>query len=500
MIEELFHQLECQEEIRRTLSEIRAAVKEEKEYQKALEIVGDGAVLEGYLLHEDAKVRKNAAALIGDLALENASAALYKAYQTEKTLFVRSAILEALEKTNPYPYLGELSMRYEFLCGSEPKEEEKKHIREELRVLGRILRKEGEEKRHTFMGWNQRNTILLTTYPQYAKQTAEKFSAYRKGLTSLGVQAVVDNLLNIIEIRTFRELLFPIALKREVAFEDGPECFAKALAESKLLVLLERNHKEAPPFYFRMDVKGRQSLAERSRYLKRAAAVIEEMTERKLINAPEEYEFEVRLYFNQSGKIRVFLKMNTIPMERFSYRRQTIAASIHPSLAALLVDLAKPYLKKRARILDPCCGVGTMLIERHKVVPAREIYAIDIFGEAAEKAGYNVKKAGIRMNVIQKDFFEFTHGNLFDEIISNMPLRGKRSKEEQDLFYQKFFDKSEGLLVEDGIMVLYSNENGFIKKQLRLHPCFQLYREYVMLEKEGFTLYIIGRKRNRDLE
>ena len=125
MIEELFHQLECQEEIRRTLSEIRAAVKEEKEYQKALEIVGDGAVLEGYLLHEDAKVRKNAAALIGDLALENASAALYKAYQTEKTLFVRSAILEALEKTNPYPYLGELSMRYEFLCGSEPKEEEK---------------------------------------------------------------------------------------------------------------------------------------------------------------------------------------------------------------------------------------------------------------------------------------------------------------------------------------------------------------------------------------
>ncbi len=81
-----------------------------------------------------------------------------------------------------------------------------------------------------------------------------------------------------------------------------------------------------------------------------------------------------------------------------------------------------------------------------------------------------------------------------------MPLRGKRSKEEQDLFYQKFFDKSEGLLVEDGIMVLYSNENGFIKKQLRLHPCFQLYREYVMLEKEGFTLYIIGRKRNRDLE
>lgn len=499
MIEELFRQMECQDEIRKTLSQIRAAIKEEKEYQKTLEYVGDGAILEPYLLHEDAKVRKNAAALIGDLQMKSLSNSVFQAYQKEKTLFVRSTLLEALEKTDPYPYLEELARQYEELCGREQEEEEKKHIREELRVLGRILRKEGEEKKHTFTGWNRRLTILLTTNPNYAKLTAEKFPAYRKGITSLGVQAVVDNIQEVIGIRTFRELLFPIALKRDVALEDGAESFAEALAESKLLMLLEGCHKEESPFYFRMDLKGGLSLGERTRYLKRAASVIEEKTKRKLINAPEEYEFEIRLYFNQAKKIRVFLKMNTIPMERFSYRKETIAASIHPSMAAVILELAKPYLKKRARILDPCCGVGTMLIERHKILPVGELYAIDIFGEAAAKARNNAGRAGIKMNVVQKDYFEFCYHSLFDEIIANLPLRGKRSKEEQDMFYQKFFDKSKELLAEDGIMVLYSNENGFIKKQLRLHPCFQLYQEYVMLEKDGFMLYIIGRRRNRKL-
>mgnify|MGYP002245200123 CR=1 FL=1 len=67
-----------------------------------------------------------------------------------------------------------------------------------------------------------------------------------------------------------------------------------------------------------------------------------------------------------------FLKLYTIPMQRFSYRKNVVAASIHPSLAAMLVSLAKPYLKENAQILDPFCGVGTMLIERDIAQPARE--------------------------------------------------------------------------------------------------------------------------------
>lgn len=490
MIDNLWNQIKQQQDLRSALSGLRAAMKEEENYKRAAELAGDGAVLTGLLSSEDPKVRKNTAALLGDLQIKEAAEELFLAYQREDTLFVRGTILGALEKTDAAPYLHELQERYTVLCAQEPKENEKKHVREELRALERILRKQ-EKKTHTFTGWNEKVTILLTTNPRYREITADKLHAYRSAFTSMGVKAVVDDLREVVQIRTFRELLFPISLKISVTVKDRPEVLGEALAGSLLLPLLEKCHKEAAPFYFRLEMRSGLLLEERSRYTKRAAFVLEERSKRKLLNSTDEYEFEIRILPDKEGRLHAFLKMNTIPAERFSYRENTIASSIHPSAAALLMELAGPYLKERAQILDPCCGVGTMLVERHKILPAREIYGIDIFGEAVDKARLNCEKAGMQVNFIHRDYLDFRHDYLFDEIIANMPIRGKRSKEEQDKFYEGFFRKSEELLAPGGIMILYSNETGFIKKQLRLHPGLRLRQEYVIRERDQFYLYII---------
>ncbi len=491
-IEELCCQIEQKENLRKALSELRAVIKEKALYEEIRRRLKEGEVIAPLLLSEDAKIRKNAAALLGDLQIQEMALQLYLAYQKEETLFVRGTILGALEKTDPYPYLSELQEQYEFLCKKEIPEHEKKHTREEIRILERILRKEGKENRHTFTGWEEKLLILLTTNGGYQNLITEKLSADRKKETSLGVQAVVNDLRKVTAIRTFRELLFPVRLDRTVVFEDRPEIFGEALANSKLLPLLERCHKEPAPFYFRIDLRGGFSLEERSRYIKRAAFAIEEKSGRRLINTPEDYEFEIRLLLDKTKKIHVFLKMFTIPMERFSYRKGTIAASMHPSMAAMILELARPWMKEKAQVLDPCCGVGTMLVERHKLLAAREIYGIDIFGEAVEKARINTAEAGMHVNFIHKDYLDFKHEYLFDEIIANMPIRGKRTKEEQDLFYRGFFDKSEELLTPGGILLLYSNENGFVKKQIRLHPAFKLYQEFLVREKEQFYMYVIG--------
>ena len=491
-IEELCRQIEQKENLRKALSELRAVIKEKALYEEIRRRLKEGEVIAPLLLSEDAKIRKNAAALLGDLQIQEMALQLYLAYQKEETLFVRGTILGALEKTDPYPYLSELQEQYEFLCKKEIPEHEKKHTREEIRILERILRKEGKENRHTFTGWEEKLLILLTTNGGYQNLITEKLSADRKKETSLGVQAVVNDLRKVTAIRTFRELLFPVRLDRTVVFEDGPEIFGEALANSKLLPLLERCHKEPAPFYFRIDLRGGFSLEERSRYIKRAAFAIEEKSGRRLINTPEDYEFEIRLLLDKTKKIHVFLKMFTIPMERFSYRKGTIAASMHPSMAAMILELARPWMKEKAQVLDPCCGVGTMLVERHKLLAAREIYGIDIFGEAVEKARINTAEAGMHVNFIHKDYLDFKHEYLFDEIIANMPIRGKRTKEEQDLFYRGFFDKSEELLTPGGILLLYSDENGFVKKQIRLHPAFKLYQEFLVREKEQFYMYVIG--------
>ncbi len=55
------------------------------------------------------------------------------------------------------------------------------------------------------------------------------------------------------------------------------------------------------------------------------------------------------------------LRIGPGPLHRRSYRQFTRPGSVHPPLAAALVRLARPY--DGARLLDPCCGVGTIPIE-----------------------------------------------------------------------------------------------------------------------------------------
>ena len=121
------------------------------------------------------------------------------------------------------------------------------------------------------------------------------------------------------------------------------------------------------------------------------------------------------------------------------HRKNAVAVSIHPATAAMLVALAEPYLKENAQILDPFCGVGTMLIERDIRVLAREKYGIDIFGEAIRGARENASYAGEKINFINRDYFDFTHAYLFDEIITNMPVRERKSKGRDGRFLQQIF-------------------------------------------------------------
>lgn len=493
MIDELLEQIEQQRDVRAALSRLRAEIKD-TENKKVLQAkMGQGEWLEAFLASEDAKVRKNAAALIGDLGIKEMADALFFAYQRETTLFVRGTLLDALAKTNPVPYLDELRERYEFLCGSQPQENEKKHIREEIRVLERILREE-KDVSHTFTGWDKKFTVLLTTEPGYGYLTAEQVNAKRKKVSAAGVYAAAQRIQDVADIRTWRELLFPIRLARTVSFDEGPEIFGEAAAASCILSMLEDCHGEGAPFYFRIELRGGLSLEERSRYVKRAAAEIEEKSGRQLINAPDHYEFEIRILLDKEKKLYVFLKMFTIPDRRFSYRREAISTSMHPARAATLLELAKPYLKERAQILDPCCGVGTMLVERHHMLPAREIYGIDTFGDAIEKARINIARARMRVNFIHRDYTQFHHGYLFDEIIADMPAGGRLEREEQDLFYERFFDKSMELLAPGGVLILYTDENRLVKKQIRLHPGFLLHEEFQIQKKEPTYLFVIGTK------
>lgn len=493
MLEKCYDELKQNNNLRENLSLLRRQIKEEEAHARLLNLVGDGSFLTALLEHEEPKVRKNAALLLGDLGILDTAGSLFAAYERENTRFVKSAYLSALGKLDASAYLEELKAHKDTLLKKEVPENEKKHTAEELRELEKLITGIEGICAHTFTGLETPRDLLLATNREQRSVTMAELGEISAELQRnaklhpLGVVVHTKELKPLLRMRTYRELLFPIHAR----LGANPKEAAEAIIHSDLPMLLYKSHKEEAPFYFRLEIKSQMELDQKSVFAKRMSAAIEELSGRRLVNSTKNYEVEIRLLARKDGGFAAFYKLYTIPMKRFSYRKHAIAASIHPAAAAMLVELAKPYLEAHAQILDPFCGVGTMLIERDIRVPAREKYGIDIFGDAVRMARENAAAAGEKINFINRDYFDFTHAYLFDEIITNMPVRGKKTKEETDIFYERFFEKSAEILKKNGILVLYSNEEGFIKKQLRLKQEYRLLKEHCIREKEHFYLFII---------
>ena len=72
MLEKYYEEIKQNVNVRENLSLLRGLVKEEEARTRLLNLVGDGSFLVALLEHEEPKVRKNAALLLGDLGLQQA--------------------------------------------------------------------------------------------------------------------------------------------------------------------------------------------------------------------------------------------------------------------------------------------------------------------------------------------------------------------------------------------------------------------------------------------
>ena len=492
-MEKILNEIYEKNNIRTNLSTLRQLIKEEARREELSKVVADKeALFLSFLQNEDAKTRKNAALLLGDLAYQNALEALYEGYVSETTLFVRASYLQAIAELEAEDKLPALKECLAELLEKEPEPENKKHIEEEIRALRKIIVSAEGIQRHTADVKGKKVKVILFTNRTQRETIRRTIDCGEASVHPLGVLVETEELEKLMKLRTYRELAFP--LNMEGYLSDNPVEAAKKVWESDILGLLNGLHKEAGPYYFRIECKSAMDLEKRSAFTKKLATELESLSKGQLINSTSDYEVELRLIVNKEGLFFPCVRLLTLKNTRFDYRKNAIAASIHPSMAALIVELAKDYMKEDAQIMDPFCGVGTMLIERNKRVPAREMYGTDIFGEAIAFARENTEAAGMRINYIHRDFMDFKHAYLFNEIITNMPLRGTKTKQEMDAFYGAFFEKAKTHLTKDGVIIMYTNEIGFVKKQLRLHKEFTLLQETCLQPKNDFNLLIMGYK------
>lgn len=478
------------EDVRQNLSRLRQEIKEDGARMALLYQIGvDFSTLEQLLQHEDAKVRKNAALLIGDLGIQKLADALYTAYEKEDKLFVKSSYLTALKSLDYREYLPALKKRLAVLQETELTEENKKHITEESRVISDLMIMMEGIKSHKFTGFTESNDVVLLTNRNHINITLDELQGMKTKSFGAGVIARTTDLEQVLGVRTFSELLFMVP-KMTTCPKDPVEA-AKTVVEANLITYLLKRHSGKAPFYFRIEIKSKMELDKKSAFAKKMGAEIERRTGRELINSPSNYEVELRLIENKEGNFNVLVKLYTLKDQRFNYRKEVEPTSIRPMNAALTVELVKEYLKDGAQVLDPFCGVGTMLIERHKLVPANTTYGIDLLESAIEKAKVNTQNARQIIHYINKDFFEFTHDYKFDEIITNMPMAiGRKTEAEIEELYDRFFVKARTVLAQDSVMILYSHNRDFVKRAAKVHNMMIL-KEFEISMKEGTYVFVL---------
>lgn len=468
MIKETWNEIVQNQDVRQNLSKLRQEMKEGRGREAACSCIsGEEEKLILLLESEDAKIRKNAALLMGDLGNQEYLEPVLKAYRSEEQLFVKSSYLNAVKNFDYGEHLAFFKNRLDELAQIKLTPETEKHITEEIRELSSMIISREGVLLHPFCGWEETFDIVLLTNRNFQEITREelrKLEPHAKTkVFGAGVMARVENLNWLEEIRTYQELLF--AVKGLPSCPMDAEKAAEMIVKSDLFKFLARSHEGNPPYYFRVELKCKMDHSKKSAFTRRLSSKIEKLSGRKLINTTSNYEFEIRLIENKEGSCNVLIKLFTLKDERFSYRKEVIPTSIKAVNAALTVKLAQPYMKEGAQVLDPFCGVGTMLIERHKAVKAGTMYGLDILEEAIEKARENTAAAGQIIHYINRDFFDFKHEYLFDEIITNMPFKiGRKTEEEIENLYEAFFSSTKKVLKDDGIMILYSHNAGHVKK------------------------------------
>ena len=480
-------------ETRQNLSKLRQEIKDFAKMDQLFQIVMDdfdGMV--SFLQDEDSKVRKNAALLMGDLDMSDFLEPLMEGYRKEDQLFVRTAYLEAIKNYDFAPYLDEFKERMEVLKNMEVTEENKKHIEEEIKALNDLILLEEGCKLHTFKGFSKPVECVLLTNKLQKQALENQVKEMLPNAQFLpfggGVRVKTNDFDQLFKIRTFHTVLFAIPGMTACSLDANE--MAEKLAQSGLLNLLRDSHNESGPYSFRTECKCHLDLERKTQFTKKLANELQLLTHHELMNSTTDYEFELRIVENKEGKCNVLLKMNTILDERFSYWKAQVAQSIRPANAAVLVELARPYMAKDAQVLDPFCGAATMLIERQKVVKGNTSFGLDINEEAIQCAKKNCKNAGQIIHFVHKDFFRFNNEVLFDEIFTNMPFaQGHVTNAEVRSLIIHFFKHAKEVMKKDGTIILHTHDYNLVKKYA-LENGYTLVKAFQVSQKEGTVLCI----------
>lgn len=499
-------------DVRQSLIDLKSKLTERDEKAKKLDELVD--LVRGCLKNEDAKARKNAATILGIVSPDNSTDELWNSYKEEDTLFVKEAYLLAIEKAASISdeLLTEINKRLTELTSLTPEENEKKHINAEIKALDKLMSKFSSREKRVFTGWDNRWDVILE-YPGWREfseyglkimlsevKKADRLAQVKKH--PKGILVRTNDLKAVSRVKQYRDLTFAIKMPESLYTEETRadySMFARDLAASNLISLVEKMYGLSPEdcIYFKLIMNSAKVGNDRTSVTRRISDELEKASNRRLISDTSKYDIEIIFNEGAKGCTLPGIKCMGLDDDRFSYRKNALSSSTHPSLVSLVLSMCAEYMSDDATILDAFCGVGTYIIERDRFAPSMDRYAVDIFGDAIRAAKENANLAHKHANFITRDIKDFTSKHRFDEIYADFPSANKREREaEVSAIYDSFFAKAESLLTDGGYIFAVSFEKDYIMKNLRLHPSLELVKKKLICEKaheqgKDYVLYII---------
>lgn len=431
------------------------------------------------------KMRKNAARLAGALGRTEDAGPLIRALSREETRMVRPSQILALGAL-PCREAEEFLRQYQPELPQDPSQEP--HYRQEADALKKARGSFAVLEKHRFAGFPSETRVELRCpagLSEVLGQEADKAGLTVEKVRKTGVRARVWKQEDLMRIRGWHEILIPVAAE----FVYDVKKIA-SLCRERVLPFLKAVHEGEPPFQYRWELRGFQRRKEVAQEL------VSSVDSEELDSNPSAYEVELRLTI-RGDRCRLDMKLYTMEDTRFLYRKKALPASIHPATAAGVIRVAAPWLKEGARVADPCCGSGTLLIERNRFGRCELITGIDISRTAVEAAKENFRAAGVPGRFKVTDCIRWNPTERYDEIFSNLPFGHRVGTHEGNIqLYRQLVKKMPDWLQSGGIAVLYTMELQLLLRCLEEEPRLELL-QMLRTEAGGLTpgIFILQNKK-----
>ncbi|MBF0224294.1 MAG: methyltransferase domain-containing protein [Desulfobacterales bacterium] len=432
------------------------------------------------LTDEDVKIRRRAAAGLGETGNKSLHQQLISAFNKEEHRFVKASIILALGSLD-----FKWSQEWEALCG------EKGPIAEAFRKANARGNSESAKKNI--------KSINLIPYPANSYYMLECYQ---------GVEAFVLSELQMPSKNIQGRIIEPGWIYIDKLLKNNPEYLGKlrtvlssyAIASKKQIKSLDEeaitnflideckniNLSNTSNVTFRLQLPKMKTRTHYRDVITKMANLMAHKLD--LVNNPYHFILDFRvIYINNTAYL--LWRDTRWQSERYPKNRFVIPASIHPTVGASLCIASE--IKPDDIVCDVCCGAGTILFERLKMSSAHKVLGFDLSSEAIKLCKKNLSIFKEKFLTAIADMRRLPlENNSVNVVIANLPFGirvGERNKNKE--LYANFLKETKRILLPNGRIIAYTHDTASFESACKMLNWKNIHR-IAEVQAGGLTITI----------